>query len=223
MESSQNGLGKVSLGEIAYRKLKELVLQLALRPGQPITETDLIETLGMSRTPIRQALNRLEQEGFVSLIPRTGWFVTEISLRDIHEIFIVREALEGMAARLAAETMSAQALEELNDYMGALAAGGAARESEMDPGDRIHDMILAAANNQRIAGVLQLYGDHLRRFHYVAIQLPGRVALSHEEHQQILAALNERDGEAAEAVMRRHIQSSRRSLFDSIAEGRVNW
>jgi len=212
--------GKTSLSEIAYNKLKSLILHLTLRPGDPITELDLIETLGMSRTPIRQALNRLAQEGFVSLLPRKGWYVTEISLRDIHEIFIVREALEGMAARIAAEIITDTALTELNQYMAAIEID---EKSETDPGDKIHEKILAIANNQRINGVLQLYEDHLKRFHYVAIRLPGRVTQSYKEHKEIIEAINDKNSDLAEATMRKHIQSSRKSLFDSIAAGRVVW
>ncbi len=220
MELIPAGNSKASLSEIAYSKLKSLILHLTLRPGDPITELDLIETLGMSRTPVRQALNRLAQEGFVSLLPRKGWYVTEISLRDIHEIFIVREALEGMAARVATEIVTDAALTELNQYMAAIEID---EKNEADPGDKIHDKILAIANNQRISGVLQLYEDHLKRFHYVALRLPGRITQSYKEHQEVVGAMNDRNSDLAEAAMRKHIQSSRKSLFDSIAAGRVVW
>ena len=210
-----------ALGEIAYQKLKAHMVNLTLRPGEALTELELIGTLRMSRTPIRQALHRLEQEGFVSLLPRKGWFINEISLKDIHEIFVVREALEGMAARIAAENITQGALLDLNLYVQGV--NMESLEDPIDPGDELHFRILAVANNHRIKSVLGLYESHLQRFHQLTLRLPGRIKQSYQEHLDIVSAINNHDGDAAEAAMRKHIQSSRKSLFDTMAEGRVNW
>lgn len=215
---SEDEINSSALGEIAYQKLKSLIVDLTLKPGEPLTELELIGSLRMSRTPIRQALHRLEQEGFVSLLPRKGWFINEISLRDIHEIFVVREALEGMAARIAAENITQGTLLDLNIYMQAISP-----DCKPDPGDELHSRILSVANNHRIKSVLTLYESHLQRFHQLTLRLPGRVVQSYQEHLDIVAAINVQNGDAAEAAMRKHIQSSRKSLFDTIAEGRISW
>lgn len=215
---------KQSLSDIAHQKLKNMLLDLELRPGSVITEIKLMETLGMSRTPIRQALHRLAQEEFVRLAPRKGWFIAEVSLRDIQDIFVVREALEGIAARLAAELITKETLYELNDYMAGVAAEEQAEESKnIDPGDILHQKIFEAVGNQQMNRVLSLYGDHLRRFHIMACRLPGRALLSYKEHYEILRALTDRDGDKAEQAMRHHIRSSRCSLLEAIVNERVMW
>ncbi|MDF2500134.1 MAG: transcriptional regulator, GntR family protein [Anaerosporomusa subterranea] len=224
MSEVVSSAGKTSLSDLAHNTLKNMLLNLEIRPGSPITEIQLMETLGMSRTPIRQALHRLEQEGFVNLTPRKGWFVADISLRDIQEIFVVREALEGIAARLAAESITDDVLRELNEYMVKVSSAAAPDEQEaVDPGDILHDQIFAAVDNKQMNRVLGLYGDHLRRFHIMAIRLPGRALLSYQEHCEILQALTKRDGEGAEQAMRNHIRSSKRSLFEAIVNERVVW
>lgn len=225
MSKVVSGSSKLSLSDVAHEKLKNMLLDLQLRPGSPITECQLMDTLGMSRTPIRQALHRLEQEGFIQLVPRKGWFVADVSLRDIQEIFVVREALEGIAARMAAEVMSDAVLGELNDYMRqiAVASATAGGQEDIDPGDILHQRIFELVDNKQMNRVLNLYGDHLRRFHYMAIRLPGRALLSYQEHCKILRALTDRNAEQAELSMRQHIRSSKNSLFEAIANERFTW
>lgn len=224
MSEVVSGSKKISLSDVAHGQLKNMLLDLTIRPGSPITELQLMETLGMSRTPIRQALHRLQQEGFVILAPRKGWFVADVSLRDIQEIFVVREALEGIAARLAAEAITNDVLRELNDYMKQISFATSVDDREaVDPGDILHDKIFESVDNKQMNRVLSLYGDHLRRFHIMAIRLPGRARLSYQEHCEILHALMERNGEQAEQAMRNHIRSSKRSLFEAIANERVAW
>lgn len=212
-----SNLGKKSLSDIAYGKIKKMLLDFELHPGSPVTEILLMEKLGISRTPVRQALQRLEQEGLMRLTPRKGWFVAGVSLRDIQEIFVVREALEGMAARLAAELITQERLDELSIYMKKIARQ---KESDgidaIDPGDILHARIFEAVDNQQMNRVLKLYDDQLSRFHIMACKLPGRALLSYKEHYKVLQALIERDGEKAERAMREHIYSSKRSILDAV-------
>lgn len=213
---------QTSLSEIAYEKVKEMILSFEIPPGAPLVELQMIKKLGMSRTPLREAFRRLEQEGFINLIPRKGWFVAEISLRDIQEIFVVREGLEGITARLAATSMPDEMLTELNEYMNNLNINRS-NSKNLDPGDKIHDYILKAVDNKRITNVIALYDSHMRRFHNIATRLPGRIEQSYREHMEILHALNARDGDLAEHNMREHIQSTKKSIFTAIAEGEKWW
>lgn len=211
---------KQSLSDIAYQKLKNMLVNLELRPGGAITEIQLMENLGMSRTPIRQALQRLAQEEFVSLAPHKGWFVCQVSVRDIQEFFVVREAIEGIAARLAAELISEETLHELN-AIAEKADKEAEKSDDFDACDVLHQKIFEAVNNQQINRIISLYEDHLKRFHIMACHLPGRLILSYKEHCEVLKALTARDGEKAELAMREHIRSSRRSLLEAILNGNV--
>lgn len=217
MDSKALSAARQSLSDIAHEKIKNMLLGLELRPGSAITEIQLMENLGMSRTPVRQALQRLDQEGFVRLLPRKGWFVAGVSLRDIQEIFVIREALEGIAARLATELMTDERLRELNEYMAGVATQDQAEgQKNIDPGDILHQRIFEAVNNEQMNRVLGLYDEQLRRFHIMACRLPGRTLLSYQEHYGILRALTERNGEKAEQAMREHIRSSKRSIMDGV-------
>jgi DNA-binding GntR family transcriptional regulator len=150
-------------------------------------------------------------------LPHKGWFVAGVSLRDIQEIFVIREALEGIAARLASELMTDKCLQELNKYMAGVASQEQIKEqANIDPGDILHQRIFEAVNNQQMNRVLSLYDDQLKRFHIMASQLPGRALMSYREHYEILRAMTERDGEKAEQIMREHIRSSRRSILEAV-------
>jgi len=208
---------KKTLSDIAYSQIKNMLLEFELHPGSAVTEIMFMQKFGISRTPVRQALQRLEQEGFMRLTPHKGWFVAGVSLRDIQEIFVVREALEGIAARLAAELLSPEVLSELNIYMQKISNQDQAKDVDaIDPGDILHEKIFAAVNNQQMNRVLKLYDDQLRRFHIMACKLPGRALLSYKEHYKILEALTERNGEKAEKAMREHIHSSKQSILEAV-------
>lgn len=217
-----SSINKLSLSDIAYSKLKDMILNLEFQPGDPITEFQVLASLGMSRTPIRQALHRLDQEGFVNLIPRKGWFVVGISLADIQEVFVIREALEGIAARQAAEIISDDTLQSLNNYMQEAGENTGSDMEHFEPGDKIHNVIFDIVKNQRMNRVISLYKDHLQRLHNLAIRIPGRAQQSYQEHLAILEALNLHDGDLAERRMREHIQSSKKSVFGAIVDGRVS-
>lgn len=210
---------KPSLSEIAYRRIKEMILSLTLKPGSSLTEMGLIEQLGMSRTPIREALYRLQQERFVELTPRKGWFVSEIKLQDIQQLFVIREALEGIATRQAtlrapddALAAMAKKLATLEQYL---------RTDELnatDAGDEIHTLIFAHADNPYISSIMTLYLDRLQLFHVIAMNLPGRKLQSWLEHRQILTAMQARDADAAEQAMRLHIRSSLQSILEGLMQ-----
>ena len=103
----------LSLGSRAYQELKQIILEGQVAPGKKLKEGDLAEALGISRTPVREAINRLEKEGLVEIFPQRGAFVVEFTEKDVFELFLIRENLEGLAARLAAEKISESSLAKL--------------------------------------------------------------------------------------------------------------
>lgn len=214
---------RISLSQQAYDRLREMIGSFTLKPEEPLVELELIEQLGMSRTPIREALHRLAQEGYIHLMPNKGWFVSGVSLKDLQEIFVMREALEGMAARLAATAMGDDRLTRIRRYLSAIDVNGLTDNSTLDPGDQIHTDIIEAANNQRLTAAVSLYQHQLGQFHYIAVRLSGRALQSYREHWAVLEALESRNEELAEHRMREHIQSTKRSLLTALAEKRVWW
>lgn len=215
---------KRSLSVVAYDEIKTLILNLTLKPGSSLTEMWLIDRLQMSRTPIREALYRLQQEHFVELAPRKGWFVSEIKLRDIQELYVIREALEGISARHAASRISDEELQKMESYLDSLETLLQNDEEAVDdPGDSIHSLIFRFSGNELINEVMSIHLERLQMFHLITSSLPGRKFQSWREHREIFFALKARDGNLAEEVMRKHIRSSLDSLLQSLIENKVDY
>ena len=188
-----------------------------LAPGTRISEVLLAKTFGISRGPLREAIRRLAGRGLLEIIPHAGARVVTLSVDDLLEVFDIREALEGMACRLAAERMTdseiaaVESVLERHSHDEALKAGEAYYQ---EPGDYdFHYRIAHGAKNRRIAELLcgELY--HLIRiYRYRSGAVPGRAPQAFDEHRKILAALQARDGALAETLMREHIRRARRLL-----------
>ncbi|AHF77308.1 Putative GntR family transcriptional regulator [Sodalis praecaptivus] len=219
MSTAETPRIKQSLSFIAYEKIKAMILNMELQPGSSLTEMWLIGKLDMSRTPIREALYRLQQERFVELTRHKGWYVSEIKLRDIQELFVIREALEGICARHATARISDEALTKMEAYLDSLEAPLLANEEAVvDPGDTLHDLIFTYADNQLINTMMAIHLERLRMFHVIASNLPGRKLQSWREHREILYALKARDEDRVEQTMRRHIRSSLDSLLQDLLQ-----
>jgi len=206
----------VSLKDKAYKAIKSAILSLKLKPGDPLVESDLAQQLGISKTPVRDALLELEREGFVTKVLFKGTYVTEITLKDVREVFQVRAVLEGLAARLAAPFFSAKDLEEgekiITAAEAALAEGDIALCSEH--GKRFHRLIINKADNQRLQTIILNLDDHLQRFRLLSDQINGRLNKSLKEHRKILEALGRKDPLAAEETARGHLFSVLQDLSE---------
>jgi len=199
----------VSLKDKAYRAIKSAILSLKLRPGDPLVESDLAQQLGISKTPVRDALLELEQEGFVTKVLFKGTYVTEVTLKDVREIFQLRAVLEGLAARLATPLFSSQELDLIAENLAV--AEAALAEGNLDlcsaRGKGLHDAIINKAVNQRLALIIRNLDDHVQRFRLLSDQISGRLNKSVKEHRRVLEALRQRDPVAAEQAMRDHLFS----------------
>jgi DNA-binding GntR family transcriptional regulator len=206
----------VSLKDKAYKAIKSAIVSLKLKPGDPLVESDLAQQLGISKTPVRDALLELEREGFVTKVLFKGTYVTEITLKDVREVFQVRAVLEGLAARLAAPFFSAEDLEEAEKIITAaeatLAEGDIALCSEH--GKRFHRLIINKADNQRLQTIILNLDDHLERFRLLSDQINGRLNKSLKEHKKILEALGRKNPLAAEEAARGHLFSVLQDLSE---------
>ncbi len=204
----------VTVADRVFDSLCDVIVTGEIAPGSKISEPELAKRFDVSRASLREAIGRLEACNLVSRRPNVGARVVELSLDELLEIYRVREALEGMAARLAAEQMSEAELEEL----GALLAD----EQQFDPNDINHDFhyaIVQGGKNQRLAHLLcdDLY--HLMRmYRYQFGRDSGRASTASKEHGLIFDAIRDRDGEMAELLMRRHIRKSRQHIEQMIEE-----
>lgn len=205
-----------SLHDEVAAKLRERIFAGDLAPGRFIDEPALCAELSISRTPLREALKVLTAEGLVRHEPRRGCFVSEITERDLDEIFPVIALLEGRCAFEAANNATdadLQALEQLHDRL--QRAAKAKRITEYyDTNYAIHEAIIVLANNRWLA---QVIGD-LRKIVKLArlqqLHAPGRLEQSLSEHMAVYAALKARDAKGAEAAMRTHLTRQRVALRD---------
>jgi GntR family transcriptional regulator, rspAB operon transcriptional repressor len=192
-----------------YEELKGAIVDLRLAPGEPLREATLAEQLGVSKTPIREALTRLEQEGLVETTSFKGAVVSSYSRQDLLEIYELRELLENAAARAAAESMSEPARARLGRIAAEsrrLRGGGdrallAALISEFD------DVLFDQVRNSRIRALVENLRAHLTRIGHLTAGIPGRIDASVDEHERIVEAIAAHDPALAEQRMREHIRS----------------
>jgi DNA-binding GntR family transcriptional regulator len=202
-------LADLSLADQAYSALREAILDLRLKPGDALVEQKLAAALGTSKTPIRQALHRLEQTGLVRATPGRGYYVAPLSLRDAHEILAIRAVLEGLAAELACARLSEADLHGLGDLLreaeDAYARGEAARSVELGHG--FHQALIDAADNDRLVFLIGVLSDQYRRVRLVSNQNLARVPRSIAEHAAVFRALEARDATETGQAMRRHLMA----------------
>lgn len=201
-----------SLSEQAYEQLRQRIVTLALAPNAVVDEAQLQQELGLGRTPIREALKRLELERLITIIPRRGIFVTPINLTDLQRLYEVRVNLECLAAELAAQRGTAvhwQEMAYILDQAAGLNILSAEQLIAIDEG--CHRIIYQASDNHFLEQTLSaLFPLSLRMWHVALSKLGDQkdaiIEYKHiEEHQAILAALQNRAAEEAAALMRRHV------------------
>ncbi len=208
--------GPLSLKDKAYAAIKDAILSLQLKPGEPLVETELAEQLGISKTPVRDALQHLERGGFVTRVLFKGTYVTEVTLKDVKEVFQLRAVLEGLAARLAAPLLIPEEWDEGERLIGAAEAALAQGNRELcsQLGKQFHNLVIQKTDNQRLLPILHNLDDHLQRFRLVSDQISGRLEKSVQEHRRVLEALRQRDPALAEQAMRDHLHSVLQDLSE---------
>jgi DNA-binding GntR family transcriptional regulator len=195
--------------QIVYAALKEMIREGKLQGGQRMREIEIAEAQGVSRTPVREAMNRLISEGLFEVSAARGVAVTELSKQQILEMYGLREFLEGACARFAAQHASLtemRSLRELADHTQQIPEADSALHAKLNK--QFHSRIAEAAHNQYLSRALALLYDFLMLVPGTTFQYSGRVALVHAEHLAILDAIDARDADRAESAARHHIRSS---------------
>src|SRR5256714_13268937 len=172
----------VSLAEKAYLAVREMIVSLELRPGAVVNERELMERLGIGRTPMREALRRLAQEKFVAVYPRRGMFVTTVEIRDLAALCEVRLAIEGEAARLAAQRITDEDREELAGAIYELGIVGRPASELMALDERIHRTIYRLTRNQFLETTAEQYYVQALRIWYLALDRAKELGAAVQEH-----------------------------------------
>ena len=208
-------VNNIALFEAADGLIRKLIFSRELKPGERIDEQALARDFGISRTPLREALKVLHNEGLVKLVPRRGCFVAKLTEQDVDEIYDMIGLLEGACAARAARVATPAdiaRLQRATQRMVQMAAEGNYKRY-FDANLAAHEAVLDLAGNRWQKNVIQYLRGMCRLYPYVSVgKIPGRLEESLREHQELLAAIETHDPVRAEAVMRRHISNTRKAL-----------
>lgn len=203
------------LRDIVFDSMREAIIAQILRPGERLMEVQLAEEMGVSRTPVREAIRKLELEGFAIIVPRKGAYVASISINDVHELYEIRAALETLACGLAAERATQEEIEEMEKFLiqESSFVGSSNVFDTVNADVGLHDLICKASRNERLLNTLNNLREQIYRTRAASISLPGRKKKSLEEHRHIVEAISSRDLELAQKLMQAHVEYAEESMI----------
>jgi len=219
------------LAQEAAKRIREMIRKGALKKGDRILEAPMCQAMGVSRTPLREALRILSSEGLIELIPNRGAYVAQPSIKDIGEMFYVMSILEGTCARVCVEKMDDEGLRRLDDLYRKLEQHCQAedREKYMAVNHSFHSLVQELAGNKVLSEVIDALRQKILLYRYRQIYQPNRLKESMQEHRLLQRAFRERDPEAAERFMQEHltrqfnalksVYSERKEVSESTVEG----
>ena len=206
------------LRDVVFNTLRQAILRGELKPGERLMEIQLANKLGGSRTPVREAIRKLELEGLVLMIPRKGAEVADISEKSLKDVLEVREALEELAARLACDKITKEGINRLKeaaqDFRSALKSNDITQMAEADV--RFHDVICNATENQKLGQLLNNLREQMYRYRieYLKDQHVYEKLLS--EHEEIIRHIEKGEKDEAARVVSRHIENQAQAVADVI-------
>lgn len=207
------GTEKSLRGQV-FDKIRSDILNGKYKRGEELVESSIGKELGISRTPVREAIRQLELEGLVQLVPNKGAFVTGISEKDVRDIYLIRARLEGLAARMAAKNITPELLDAMEETV-VLSEYHAKKEHyeqvcEMD--SKFHKLLYKASGSRILEHTLTDFHQYVQRVRMASIMKKRRMEKSNDEHDAILTAIREHDEEEAELVATRHISNTVENL-----------
>lgn len=207
------GTEKSLRGQV-FDKIRSDILNGKYKRGEELVESSIGKELGISRTPVREAIRQLELEGLVQLVPNKGAFVTGISEKDVRDIYLIRARLEGLAARMATKNITPELLDAMEETV-VLSEYHAKKEHyeqvcEMD--SKFHKLLYKASGSRILEHTLTDFHQYVQRVRMASIMKKRRMEKSNDEHDAILTAIREHDEEKAELVATRHISNTVENL-----------
>ncbi len=197
------------LRDIVFETLRKAILDGDLKPGERVMEVQLAEELGVSRTPVREAIRKLELEGLLVMVPRKGAYVADVSIKDVLSVLEIRASLEGLGASLAAERITDEEVEKLKqsaeDFEEMHKAND--RDGMVEKDTEFHSILLNASRNNKLLEIVESLGDYVQRFRVIYFTEYSDSKNIMDEHRKILEAITERDVEKANRASQDHIES----------------
>ena len=207
--------GASTLEEKVYNILEDQILSQKLRAGDSVTELKLSKELGVSRTPVREALQRLDREGLIKLRPNKGAVVVGISEQDLIDIYKIRTRLEGLAARIASENSDEDLIRRLSDNIELtefyMAKDNIEKLKDLD--SDFHDIIYGYCQNRILSKTLADLHRYIVCYRKLSLSVKGRLERSLSEHREIFEAIKKGDSEAADRLMSEHVECALSNLL----------
>ena len=206
----------LTLREKILEHIRDAIISGSLKAGSRVSEPELADRYGISRTPIREAFRQLESEGYLTVIPRRGAVVSEFSQKDVEDFYAIKSILEGYAARQACMKLTDKELDKLqanNDRLAELADHNDIKTFFKIHND-FHDMFIKAADNEKLRELITSVVARFQRLRFTSLSLPGRMKIVIQEHGKIIEAFRRRDAETAEMLVRKNAEYGGRVLLD---------
>ncbi|NLC68778.1 MAG: GntR family transcriptional regulator [Clostridiaceae bacterium] len=212
------------LRDIIFTTLREAIIMGELKPGERLMEVQLAQKMGVSRTPVREAIRKLELEGFVIMIPRKGAHVAKLSVKDIMDVLEVRASLDGLATSLAAERIAESELKELRQVQSQFDSyvekdnlqGVIKKDVEF------HDVIYKASKNDKLIQISNNLREQVYRFRVIYLKDFRSTKEVIREHMEIYQAISNRDPDAARKAAEKHIKNQELMIVDAIRKNNLN-
>lgn len=210
----------ISLKEQVYRQIKNDIITGILEPGQQLAVDALANKYQVSKTPVREALSTLQQEGLVEIVARVGYFVSQVTVKDIQDIFALRLIIEGASAEMAAQSITEEELLYLEGMHCTYVSGDIDSYRQFLKENReFHCTVALATRNKWLAEEVGRLLDQMQRLLFLRLDLRDRADEMVEEHRQLVAALRRRDGALARKTMMDAIENAREAVLEAIMHG----
>jgi len=208
------------LSQKVYRVLKTEIAKGFLEPGTKLLENKIAEEMHVSRTPVREAMQKLVAEGFVKTTPNQTMVVNEVSLEDIKEVLQIRGVLEGLAARIAAKKNNKQEIEELEKAIAKMNLYVVKEDlsSYCKVDDEFHNLVLNICGNKWIIQIRDNLGNFIYRFRIKSLSVPGRLKHSLEEHRKIMESLKKHNSAEADRLSQIHMENTVINILKNVAK-----
>lgn len=212
------------LREVIFNTLREAIIVGELKPGERLMEVQLAEKMGVSRTPVREAIRKLELEGLVEMLPRKGAHVADLSVKDIMDVLEVRSTLDGLASSLSATRITEDEVKELKHVQGQFInyvekdnlQGSIKKDVEF------HDIIYRSSRNDKLIQITSNLREQIQRFRVIYIKDYSSTRELIREHAEIVDAIAGRDPEAAQRAAQKHIKNQEDAIIKAIKANSAN-
>lgn len=211
------------LRDVVVESIRQAIISGQFPPGMRLMELQLAEEMGVSRTPVREAIRKMELEGLVVMIPRRGAYVADISIKDINEVYEVRTALDVLSAGLAAERIDKSEIQEMRELLAEEAALVEARDYPkiIDNDTAFHDVIYRASGNTLCMNIISNLREQITAIRGRSMPYPGRVEIMLKEHRAIFDAIAAGKVEKAQEAVRTHMENAEQTLLKVIKEQKL--